>query len=677
MNPNLPGPAPRLEPTQDRPAPDRRHRDPRRAAGRAPANLHARVLALFATLLLAVGAHAVDAAPSAGGACTACHDGSKTLQTTGADGKKRALHAIEPAGVHAGMACLDCHRDVVDNEEPHRKTGAARPDCLGCHEERFARAQKEGRDTHGIDLVIRQAEGYRLSVHARQNADDKTQKNATCSACHDSHAFARLAEGSPQLAARRVALPATCGGCHEDHLEEYAGSVHGKTVLDEHDAKGAICSDCHDPHGVDRTNAAPAKLGAVKACAACHKENAESFADTYHGQVTQLGYTHTAMCFDCHGSHDIRSPDDPKSTVHTANRLETCRECHKQANAKFASFQPHGNARDFGKYPQIWLATKFMVGLLLGTFAFFWIHLLLWLWRESRDRAQGRTRPHIRVEAAGIPPGKHVRRFGPWWRLGHLLFAVSLMILTLTGMTLMYADTAWAPVVMRLLGGPKVAAVIHRVNAVIFMAVFVVHLVWMALHIGRKGRRFRWLGPDSLIPNLQDLKDCVAMFKWFLGRGPRPVFDRWTYWEKFDYWAPFWGVAIVGVSGLLMWFPHITSQFLPGWVFNVAAITHGEEAFLAAVFLFTVHFFNNHFRPDKFPFDPVMFTGSVPLDHFAREHTVQYRRMLESGELARHLVDAPSRPMAVGSRVLGFVLIAFGLGLLALIVNGFFKGLLP
>jgi cytochrome b subunit of formate dehydrogenase len=283
----------------------------------------------------------------------------------------------------------------------------------------------------------------------------------------------------------------------------------------------------------------------------------------------------------------------------------------------------------------------------------------------------------VRVDTAGIPPGKQVRRFGPWWRLGHLLFAVSLMLLTLTGMSLMYAETAWAPVVMKLFGGPKVAGMVHRVNAVVFTGVFIVHLVYIVIHIGRRWRTFEWFGPDSLIPNLQDLKDVIAMFKWFFGRGPRPVFDRWTYWEKFDYWAPFWGVAIVGVSGFLMWFPHITSKFLPGWVFNVAAITHGEEAFLAAVFLFTVHFFNNHFRPNKFPFDPVMFTGSMPVEHFAREHTVQYRRMVESGELGKHLVDAPSRPFTVASTLLGAVLIAFGFLLLGLIFNGLAKGLLP
>jgi cytochrome b subunit of formate dehydrogenase len=642
-----------------------------------------RTIALAATALwLLGGVPALAQTSPSSAACLTCHDGSKELKLTGKDGKPRAAHPLKAdalaAGVHAKLQCSDCHKDVIDNQAPHKKTAAAAPDCLSCHQTLWDEAKKAGQDKArpALGLVITQAEKQRLSIHSKPNADDPKQVNATCSGCHDSHGFSRPAPGTPQQAALRLSIPATCGTCHEEQLEEYSSSVHGKAVLTKHDAKGAICSDCHNPHGIDKTSTAAAKLGAVQACAGCHKENSASYGDTYHGQITALGYTNTAKCFSCHGSHDILGPNDPKSKVHADNRLKTCQQCHKQASLNFVSFQPHGNAHDFKRYPQIWLTTKFMVGLLAGTFAFFWIHLILWLYRESRERLQGKTRPLVRVDLLGIPPGKRVRRFGPWWRLGHLLFAVSLMILTLTGMTLMYAGSDWAPVVMRRFGGPVVAGWVHRVNALVFTAVFLVHLVYIGIFLVRNRKTFKWFGPDSLIPNWQDLKDVIAMFKWFFGRGPRPVFDRWTYWEKFDYWAPFWGVAIVGVTGFLMWFPQLASSILPGWVFNVAAITHGEEAFLAAVFLFTVHFFNNHFRPEKFPFDDVMFTGSMSLEHFARDHTVQYQRLVESGELAKYLVDAPSRQLTIGSRILGFILISFGLLLLVLIVNGFLKGLL-
>jgi len=610
--------------------------------------------------------------------CLTCHDGRKgDLNVPDAKGKPRPLHVVVPAklaaGVHAKLTCVGCHTDIVDNVAPHKKAQAPKADCAACHQDLWDRAKQEGRAAQqkGLELVAGQIEKQKLSVHAKVNADDKTRNNAACADCHDSHTFVRIPEGSPERAAWRLTVPATCGACHDEHLEEYSSSVHGKAVLEKKDPKAAICSDCHNPHGVDNTSKDEVKLSIVKACSTCHTANAKSYVDTYHGQITTLGYTYTAKCFDCHGSHGILSPKDPKSKVHPDNRLKTCQQCHKEATAGFVTYQPHAHAGDFSRYPQVWLTTKFMVGLLAGTFAFFWIHVILWLYRESKDRKEGKTRPAIRIDKLGIPPGKQFQRFGPWWRLGHLLFAVSLMILTLTGMTLLYSSSSWAPVVMKLMGGPKSAAIVHRVCAVIFTGVFIIHLIYIVITIGGKLKTFKIFGPDSLIPGLQDGYDVIAMFKWFFGMGPRPFFDRWTYWEKFDYWAPFWGVAIVGLSGFMMWFPNVTAKFLPGWAFNVAVITHGEEAFLAAVFLFTVHFFNNHFRPEKFPIDTVMFTGAMTLEHFARDHPLHYKRLVESGELQKYLVDAPSKPMAIGSKILGFTLIAFGLLLLVLIANGF------
>jgi cytochrome b subunit of formate dehydrogenase len=174
-----------------------------------------------------------------------------------------------------------------------------------------------------------------------------------------------------------------------------------------------------------------------------------------------------------------------------------------------------------------------------------------------------------------------------------------------------------------------------------------------------------------MIPNLNDLNDAIGMFKWFFGLAPKPQLDRFTYWEKFDYWAPFWGVTIIGGSGAMLWFKGFVATYLPGWVFNVATIFHGEEAVLAAGFLFTVHFFNNHWRPEKFPLDILMFTGKMPLEEFKREHLVEYKRLVANGELDKFLVDAPSRPMTIGSKILGFTLMGCGLFLLVFVLYGF------
>ena len=247
----------------------------------------------------------------------------------------------------------------------------------------------------------------------------------------------------------------------------------------------------------------------------------------------------------------------------------------------------------------------------------------------------------------------------------------------LTGTAVLYADSFWAPTVMQLIGGPEVAALIHRVAAVFFALIFFGHIaVSLYKTMLRNRKTFRWFGPYSLLPRWQDLHDVIAMFRWFFGKGPRPLFDHWTYWEKFDYWAPFWGMFIIGVSGLMLWFNDLTSAYLPGWVFNVATIVHGEEAFLATVFLFTVHYFNCHFRPDKMPQDIVMFTGTMPLEEFKAERALEYRRMVERGELAKYLVEEPSKGMTFWSKVLGAVLILLGLALLGLVSAGFWETVL-
>jgi len=603
------------------------------------------------------------------GVCLGCH-GNEGFAMPGADGTPRNLHVIKDRfgkSVHGKRVCTECHKDIT--EIPHKTGVTHKVSCVTCHEELWEKAKKENKtqENSRLGVVVQQIDKFMNSIHARPNRDDQSHTNASCYNCHDPHYI--YTNGSPERQEWRLNIPNTCGKCHEAQRMQYETSVHGKEVLQNKNPGAAICSDCHTTHDVEDPAKDTAKLAITKNCGNCHQGSLKSYTGTYHGQVNKLGYAYTAKCFDCHGSHGIQRVDSPNSTVHPDNRLNTCQQCHKGATQGFTTFEPHGTADNFGRYPYIWIASKFMIQLLVGTFAFFWTHTALWFYREYKDRQARKTRPHVRTDELLL--GKYFRRFPLLWRIGHLVFALSLMILTLTGMAVFYAESAWAPVIIGALGGPQVAALIHRTFAVIFASVFIGHLIYVVLRLRKSWRTFQWFGPNSLIPRWQDLWDIVAMFKWFFGLGPRPVFDRWTYWEKFDYWAPFWGVTIIGMSGIMLWFPITTASFLPGWVFNVATIFHGEEALLAALFLFTVHFFNNHFRPDKFPLDVVMFTGSVPLEEFKHEHTVEYNRLVETGELSKYLVDEPSRPMALGSKILGFSLIAFGLFLLVLVLTGF------
>jgi len=601
--------------------------------------------------------------------CLRCH-GRENYSRAGADGEERQLHVAAESfkqSVHGGRDCVNCHTDIV--KIPHKKGVDRKVGCVRCHMDLWDEAQL--RDGNGEDsrlgAVVEQIESYMGSVHARPNIDDQSRTNATCYNCHDAHYITPI--DNVANPASRLKIPYICGNCHTQVLNTYMTSVHGKEI-GIGNTNAAVCSDCHSTHNIDTPNDVAGRLAITAQCGNCHQESQESYTETYHGKVTRLGYGETAKCYDCHGAHGIKRVNEPGSKVHNGNRLETCRSCHIEATQGFVTFQPHGNTHDFNKYPMMWLASKGMIGLLLGTFAFFWLHSALWFYREYQDRKRGKDRPHLRTE--DLPKGQtHFRRFTIWWRVAHLVGALSIMLLALTGLTVLFSGSAWAPVVMKLLGGPAAASVLHRIGAIGFMGVFFIHLIYFAYHIGRTWRTFEFFGPNSLIPNWDDLADAIAMFRWFFGLGPRPVLDHFSYWEKFDYWAPFWGMTIIGVSGVMMWLPEVTASVLPGWVFNVAAIVHGEEAILAVVFLFTVHFFNNHFRPDKFPLDTTMFTGSVPLEHYRHEHRREYDRLVASGELEKYLVAEPSEPMTRGSKILGTTLIVIGLTLLTLVLLGF------
>ena len=79
--------------------------------------------------------------------------------------------------------------------------------------------------------------------------------------------------------------------------------------MEKHNPKAAVCTDCHTTHDIAKTSDDATKLLIVENCGGCHKENLESYRDTYHGQVGKLGYAYTAKCFDCHGSHGILKVD--------------------------------------------------------------------------------------------------------------------------------------------------------------------------------------------------------------------------------------------------------------------------------------------------------------------------------------------------------------------------------
>jgi cytochrome b subunit of formate dehydrogenase len=263
---------------------------------------------------------------------------------------------------------------------------------------------------------------------------------------------------------------------------------------------------------------------------------------------------------------------------------------------------------------------------------------------------------------------RYIVRFQRPERIQHALLMVSFLGLAATGLPLLFSESGWARVLARVLGGFSSAGVLHRIFAVVLIGVFVFHVGRLAHRVFVRGERDLLWGPNSMVPQPRDLVELYGHVRWFLRAGPRPEFDRFTYWEKFDYWAVFWGMFIIGGSGLLLWFPELFSRWLPGWIFNIAMLVHGEEALLAVGFIFTIHFFNGHLRPEKFPMDLVIFTGRVPEEEFRHERALEAARLDARGELDSLVAPPPgARTIRLG-RLGGTIAVVTGLSLFVLIL---------
>ncbi len=270
----------------------------------------------------------------------------------------------------------------------------------------------------------------------------------------------------------------------------------------------------------------------------------------------------------------------------------------------------------------------------------------------------------------GKPAEPQFVRFTRLSRVLHVIMIVSFMSLALTGLTLKFSYTGWAVIVSRLLGGFETAGYIHRTAALMMFGTMIAHLA--DLYRMKKHEYSSWrallLGPDTMLITRRDFADFVATMKWFVGLGARPRYGRWTYWEKFDYFAVFWGIAIIGSTGLTLWFPVFFTRFLPGSFINVATIIHSDEALLATGFIFTVHFFNTHLRPEKFPMDITVFTGRMSISELKRDKPKEYEALMQSGTLEQHL--APAYPPIVSKTIRAFAwaALAFGFSIVVWII---------
>jgi len=602
--------------------------------------------------------------------CEACHEDQVHEYQRSSHGR-----AVGD-GSRLAATCASCHgtHDVLSHDDPDSSTYVLRQTltCTRCHGNTKLTSEA------GIRLP-RAAEQYVDSVHGRGLLTGGLIVAPACVDCHGVHDIRPASDpGSP---INKGSIAHTCGKCHTGVEAIYLKSVHGKLAA-AGDERGPVCADCHSAHAILEPGGSEFKLLADDRCGECHEERLKHYRETFHGKAIALGHPDAATCYDCHGHHDIQPNDHPESRLSAENRLNTCRTCHPDAGGDFAGYLAHGDHADSENYPVLYWTFVLMTTIVLCTFGFFGVHTALWTTRSMvlliRDPAAIR---HAKVQA--VQDDEEFVRFRPHERFLHALVIISFLILVATGMPLKFYYAGWAQYLVELLGGIEATARLHRFGAILTFLYFGLHLASLAKAFWRRRAEFRnpatgrfsprrylkiAFGPDMPMPNLDDVRDWWAHQKWFFGKGPRPQFDKWTYWEKFDYFAVFWGVAIIGCSGLVMWFPEFFTSFLPGWIINIALIVHSDEALLAAGFIFTFHFFNVHFRVEKFPIDSVIFSGRISKTEMLHERRRWYDRLKSAGKLddLRHADEWSQWKRVI--HPIGFLAFGIGLVLLAMIL---------
>ena len=259
---------------------------------------------------------------------------------------------------------------------------------------------------------------------------------------------------------------------------------------------------------------------------------------------------------------------------------------------------------------------------------------------------------------------KNVKRFTPAQMLFHFLLILTFMLLSVTGLAWMYIETIWGQALVTPFGGYTGALEVHKITGMTLLGLFALHIIYTLWIIDWKRFPRSLLGPETMVFQWRDVKDFFLHLGWIVGLSKGPRFDRWSWWEKFDYWAVWWGLIIVGFTGLMLYDPVLTSEYMPGWLINVALWVHRIEAILAMAHIFAIHFFIEHWRPRCFPFSATMFEGSKNIEHMREEHPAWIARLEAEGRLDELLVPPAPIPMRILYFGLGYSLIGLGVFLL-------------
>lgn len=222
--------------------------------------------------------------------------------------------------------------------------------------------------------------------------------------------------------------------------------------------------------------------------------------------------------------------------------------------------------------------------------------------------------------AAGRSKAGEVERFDIHQRIQHLVMMASFIILALTGLPQKFSTLDISQWSIALLGGIDNARLIHRSAGLIMLADGLYHLAYLAYGTLVDKKRF----PLSMLPSSKDVLDFLHQMEYYFGRRPdRPQFGRFNYLEKFEYWAVYYGLPLMGGTGLILMFAVTAARFLPSEAIPGSLMVHSNQAVLEVLWLGIVHVYFILLRPRAFRMNGAMFVGKIPRHFYAEEHPLE------------------------------------------------------
>jgi cytochrome b subunit of formate dehydrogenase len=566
--------------------------------------------------------------------CLMCHR-FRGLARVDKEGTFRLFHVDEALfnrGPHARVSCRGCHADI--DKIPH--SDAKPVDCLrSCHIEEPTR---EIIFTHAtVQSVLED------SVHASKDPNGALRSCPDdfprCKDCHDMPLFRPVSIFKKMSAGVSDRAISRCTLCHTD--ENFVRYFYSHVTTRLHKARDprevvSMCATCHADKEFARRHGLP--------------DVVSSYLETYHGKAVLLGSSLAPDCLDCHAQkgsvHQMHARTDARSSVHPDNVAATCRtkDCHDSAGLALASFDVHSNRSprthplEFGVALFFVLAT---LGILLPILTLNVLGLVRELFpsEEAEDEIEHLT--SLAERKAAREGG--LLRFTGAQRVQHAFLVVVFVVLCLTGFPMKFPNAVWAPVLYDLFGGIHTAPIVHRVAGVSLLTGFAVHVLLIFRNVRRSLRREdkhglrAWAGAIlalPMFPRLQDLHHLAAMTKYVLFLSPyRPNYDRFSWKEKLEYLGLFWGIPLLGVTGIMLWAQDSVTQVLPGWVLNVAYLAHTYESLLAVAHITLVHIPGVLGRPGLSPLSGMVIDGKISPRVLAEEHGAELRRFAATAEV--------------------------------------------